>query len=135
MLWKICTECRIGICDIKCINLNNKSIKILYTHHSSCNKIILLKKFLKVKSNRSKVLQNCWRTRQLKVGLHYSRPMQLKKIQLASITCIPKTTTEQLNYIQKKFIRQCKQPKIKHSNLINSYKSVCFKQTVSLQIF
>ena len=51
-----------------------------------------------------------------------------KVVQLAIITKVAKTVTEELNQIQKSFLRDNKKVKIKQSTLRNDYKDGGFKR-------
>ena len=114
---------QVALCGMKCVNLNNETVKILGVHFSYnknleqdknfCEHIVKIENILKL-----------WRMRQLtlegRITVFKSLAVS-KVIHLLLITKLHNNTIDLLHKIQKNLIWQGKKAKIKHSTLGNGY--------------
>ena len=112
-----------ALCSIKCVNLNNKTVKILYVDFSYnktleqdknfCGHIVKIEYILKL-----------WRMRQLTLEERitvFKSVIVFKVLHLLLITKLHNNTIDLLYKIQQNFIWQAKKAKIKHSTLCNDH--------------
>ena len=114
---------------MKCLNLMTETVKILGANFSYNKKpehdinfqshIVKLERVLRL-----------WHMRNLTIGgkiLVFKSSAISKIVHLSLITIVPHAIINQLNNIQKNFIWNRKNPKIKYSSLANCYKNGCLK--------
>ena len=112
-----------ALCGIKCVNLNNETVKILGVHFSYnknleqdknfCDHIFKIENILKL-----------WRIGQLTLEGRITVFKSLavfKVMHLLLITKLHNNTIDLLYKIKKNFVWQEKKAKIKHSTLCNGY--------------
>ena len=132
---------KLALCGMKCVNLNNDVIKILGICYSYDKKLENEKNFL----NHFKKLQNVlnmWRMKNWsllgKISIFKALGFS-KTIHLTLVTSVHSSTIDLLNKIQKEFLWDKKNAKVKHTTLCCNYadgglKSVdIFSKIVSLQ--
>ena len=132
---------KLVFCGKKCLNLNNDVIKILGICYSYDKKLENEKNFL----NHFKKLQNVlnmWRMKNWsllgKISIFKTLGFS-KTIHLTLVTSVHSSTIDLLNKIQKEFLWDKKNAKVKHTTLCCNYadgglKSVdIFSKIVSLQ--
>ena len=132
---------KLALCSIKCINLNNYVIKMLGICYSYDKKLENEKNFLNHILKFQNVL-NMWRLRNLsllgKISIFKTLAFS-KIIHLTLVTSVPSFAIDLLNKIQKDFLWDKKNAKIKHTILYCDYangglKSIdVFSKIVSLQ--
>ena len=136
-----CKGVNVALCGMNCLNLMKETVKILGLHFSYNKKLEHEMNFqshiVKIKS----VLRP-WHMRNLTIEekvLVFKTLAISKIVDLSIITTVPHTITNQFNNIQKNFIWNGKNPKIKHSTLSNSYGGLkdvgVFAKVISLQCF
>ena len=108
------------LCGMICVYLNNKTVKIPGTHFSY-NKNLeqgksFNKKIVKIENNLK-----LWRLGQLPFEGRIKVFVVSKDIHLLLITKLYENTIDLLHKIQKNFIWQGRNAKIKHSTLPNGY--------------
>ena len=109
--------------DLKCVNLNNETLKILAVHFSYNKNLQQDKNFWEHIVKIENILK-LWRMRQLtlegRITVFKSLAVS-KVIHLLLITKLHNNTIDLLHKIQKNFIWQGEKAKIKHSTLCNGY--------------
>ena len=113
------------LCGMECIDLTKNSIKILGIHFSYNKKIENEVNFIKFVKKIENVLK-IWRLRNLTIQgkITIFKTLAISKvIHLGLVTNVPQVIIDQLNKIQKDFIWNHKQPKIRHSTLCNTYEN------------
>ena len=116
---------QVALCGMKCVNLNNETVKILGVHFSYNKKLERDKNFsehiLKIES----ILKLC-HMRQLtlegRITVFTSIAIS-KVIHLLLIAKLHNNTIDLMYKIQKNFIWQSKNTKIKYSTLCNGYEN------------
>ena len=115
----------LALCGMNCIDITKKTIKILGIHFSD-NKILETEEnFIRHVRKIGKVLK-LWRMRNLTVKgkITIFKTLAISKIiHLSLVTNVPTEIINELNKIQKEFIWNGNNPKIKHSTLCNKYKN------------
>ena len=114
---------------MECTDLTNNSVKILAIHFSYDKKIESEENFIKLMKKIENVLKT-WRIRNLTVEgkITILKALAISKvIDLALLANTPQVTIDQSNKIQKDFIWNRKQPKIRHSTLCNTHENGGFK--------
>ena len=117
-----------------CIDLNKKTIKVLLIHFSYNKKLEIEENFISHVWKIEKVLK-LWRMLNLNVKgkITIFKFLAISKIiQLSLITNVPMDIINELNKIQKEFIWNWNNPKIKHSTLCNKHENVCLKNVDTL---
>ena len=108
---------------MKCVNLNNGSVEILGVHFSYNKNLELDQKVCKHIVKIDNILR-LWRMRQLtlegRITVFKSLTVS-KVIHLLPVTKLHNNTIDLLHKIQKNFIWQGKEGKLKHSTLWNGY--------------
>ena len=110
---------------MKSVDLRNESIKILGTYFSYNKELEQEKNFLEHISQIQNVLK-AWRMRHLSIEgrIIVFKSLAISKIvHLAMTSCLHKATINQLEKIQKDFIWQGKNAKIKHQTLCGNYEN------------
>ena len=120
---------QVALCGMKCVNLNNETVKILGVHFSYNKNLEQDKKFsehiLKIES-----ILKLWRIRQLTLEgrITVFKSLAISKVvHLLLITKLHNNTIDLMYKIQKNFIWQGKKAKIKQSTLCNGYENVVLK--------
>ena len=114
-----------GICGMRCIDLNVHALKILGTHFSYNKKLKEEKVFYKIVIDMRRVLKK-WKMRRLTLEgkIVIFKTIAISKIVFqAFITTVPKHIVNELKKIQKAFFWNNSSPKIKHEALCNDYKA------------
>ena len=116
---------QVALCGMKCVNLNNETVKILGVHFSYNENLEQDKKcsehILKIES-----ILKLWRMRQLTLEgrITVFKSLAISKVvHLLLITKLHNNTIDLVYKIQKNFIWQGKKAKIKHSTLCNGYEN------------
>ena len=116
---------QVALCGMKCVNLNNETVKILGVHFSYNKNLEQDKNFsehiLKIES-----ILKLWRIRQLTLEgrITVFKSLAISKVvHLLLITKLHNNTIDLMYKIQKNFIWQGKKAKIKHSTLCNGYEN------------
>ena len=116
---------QVALCGMKCVNLNNETVKILGVHFSYNKNLEQDKNFsehiLKIES-----ILKLWRMRQLTLEgrITVFKSLAISKVvHLLLITKLHNNTIDLMYKIQKNFIWQGKKAKIKHSTLCNGYEN------------
>ena len=113
----------IALLDLKCINLNNDSIRILGVHFSYNSEIFEERNFQEIVNLIESVLAT-WRWRNLtllgKISVFKSLAFS-KIIFISYLSNVQNSILSQIEKLQKEFIWSGKNPKIKHSTLIADY--------------
>ena len=114
---------QVALCGMKCVNLNNETVKILGVHFSYnknleqdknfCENIIKIENILKLWGMRHLTLEG-------RITVFKSLAVS-KVVHLWRITKLHDNTIDLLHKIQNIFIWQGKKAKIKHSTLCNGY--------------
>ena len=115
---------QVALCDMKCVNLNNETVKILGVHFlynenlqqdkNFCEHIVKIENILKL-----------YGMLPLEVNITVFKFLTFfKVIHLLLINKLHKNKIELLHKIQKNVIWQGKKAKIKHSTLCNGYEKV-----------
>ena len=115
----------VALCGVKSLNLTKETVKILGVHFSYNKTLQHEMNFPGHIGNIESVLR-LWRIRNLTIEgkvLVFKSLAISKKVQLSFLTTVPHAIINQLKNIQKNFIWNRKNPKIKHSTLSNSYKN------------
>ena len=116
---------QLALCGIKCVNLNNETVKILGINFSYNKNIEQDKTFSEHILNIKSILK-LWRMRQLTLEgrITVFKSLAISKvIHLLMITKLHNNTIDIMYKIQKNFIWQGKKAKIKHSTLCNGYEN------------
>ena len=116
---------QVELCGMKCVNLNNETVKILGVHFSYNKNLEQDKNFsghiIKIES-----ILKLWRMRQLNLEgrITVFKPLAISKvIDLLFITKLQNNTIDLMYKIQKNFIWEGKKAKMKHSTLWNGYEN------------
>ena len=116
---------QVALCGMKCVNLNNETVKILGVHFSYNKNLEQDKNFsehiLKIES-----ILKLWRIRQLTLEgrITVFKSLAISKVvHLLLITNLHNNTIDLMYQMQKNFIWQGKKVKIKHSTLCNGYEN------------
>ena len=115
-------EVNVALCGKKCLNLTRETVKILGVHLSYNKKLKYEMNFQSIIVRTEGVLR-LWRME----NLTRSKSFTFKSLAISKIVHLPVIITvshaiiNQLNNIQKNFTWNGKNPKIKHSALLNSY--------------
>ena len=112
-----------AVCGVKCIDLTTETIKILGAHFSYNQKLKTQKNFVKSITNMQNVL-NLWRMRNITLEgkIIIFKTLALSKIvYLTLITSFSEVLIEEIQRIQKAFICNNLNPKIKLETLCNSF--------------
>ena len=115
---------QVALCCMKCVNLNNETVKILGVHFSY-NKHLeedknFSEQFLKIES----ILKLDMRQLPLEGRITVFKSLAISKvINLLSVTKLHNNTIALMYKIQKNFIWEDKKAKIKHSTLCNGYEN------------
>ena len=116
---------QVALCGMKCVNLNNETVKILGVYFSYNKNLEQDKNFsehiLKIES-----ILKLWRMRQLTLQRRVTvfKSLAISKIaHLLLITKIHNNTIDLMYKIQRNVIWQCKKAKIIHSILCNGYEN------------
>ena len=116
---------QVALCGIKCVNLNNETVKILGLNFSYNKNIEQDKTFSEHILNIESIIK-LWRMRQLtlegRITVFKSSAIS-KVIHLLLITKLRNNTVDLTYKIQKNFLWQGKKAKIKPSTLCNGYKN------------
>ena len=113
------------LCGMKCINLKNKTVKILGVHFLYKKCLEPDKKFSEHAVKIESILR-LWHMRQLTLEgrITVFKSLAISKvIHLLLITKLHNNTIDLMYKIQKNFIWQGKKAKIKHSTLCNGYEN------------
>ena len=105
--------------------LNQKTIKVLGIHFSYNKKLETEENFIRHVQKIEKVLK-LWRMRNLTLEgktTIFKTLAIFKIIQLSLVTNVPTQIINELNKIQKEFIWNGSNPKMKHSTLCNKYEN------------
>ena len=108
-----------------CIDLTKKTIEVLGIHFSYDKKLETEENFIRHVRKIEKVLK-LWRMRNLTLEekITIFKTLAISKIiHLSLVTNVPTQIINELNKIQKEFIWNGSNPKIKHSNLCNKYEN------------
>ena len=114
-----------ALCGMDCIDLTKKTIKILGIHFSYNKKLETEENFIRHVWKIEKVLK-LWRMRNLTLEgkITIFKTLAISKIiHLSLVTNVPTQIINELNKIQKEFIWNGSNPKIKHSTLCNKYEN------------
>ena len=115
----------LALCGMDCIHLTKKTIKVLGIHFSYNKKLETEENFIRHVWKIEKVLK-LWRMRNLtlegKITIFKTSAIS-KIIYLSLVTNVPTQIIKELNKIQKEFIWNGSNPKIKHSTLCNKYEN------------
>ena len=115
----------LALCGMDCIDLTKKTIKVLGIHFSYNKKLETEENFIRHVWKIEKVLK-LWRMRNLTVEgkITIFKTLAISKIiHLSLVTNVPTEIINELNKIQKEFIWNGNNPKIKHSTLCNKYEN------------
>ena len=118
-------RCKVALCELKSFDLTKESIKILGVHISYNKKLQDDINFWMTVENIYNVIK-LWHMSHLSLegNITISKSLALSKtVYLALLTIVPKSTIEEPNEIQKKFLWSNKKCKIKHGTLCNDYKN------------
>ena len=126
-----CEICGIGVkkgektalCTLNNVNLLEDSVKILGVHYSYNKNILHSRNFTTVIKKIEKVLQ-IWKSRSLSLSgkIVIFKTLAISKIVYISyMSSVPEDILALLESVHKDFIWNGKNPKIKHSTLINDY--------------
>ena len=108
-----------------CIDLTRKTIKVLGIHFSYNKKLETEENFIRHVQKIEKLLK-LWRMRNLTLEgkITIFKTLAISKIiHLSLVTNVPTQIINELNKIQKEFIWNGSNPKIKHSTLCNKYEN------------
>ena len=114
---------KVALLGLKCVDLNNDSIRILGYHFSYNNNIFKEKNFQEV-VNRIESTLSIWRWRKLTLSGKISvfKSLAFSKIVFISyLADVPISIINKIESLQKDFVWNGKNPKIKHSTLISDY--------------
>ena len=114
---------KLPLCDIMCVNLNNDVTKILGIYYTCDKKLENEKNFLNHIIKLQNVL-NMWRMRNLSLlgKISFSKNLAFSKIiHLTLVISAPFSTVDLLNKLQKDFLWDKKNAKIKHATLCCDY--------------
>ena len=112
-----------ALSDVKTINLNDNTLKILGVHFTYNSKLFIEKNFLEVIQKIENVLA-LWRWRNLSLigKITIFKTLAFSKIIFISyLSYVPNSIIEKLEKIKKEFIWNGKRPKVKHSALLGDY--------------
>ena len=115
----------IALCGMKCVDLENDSIKILGVYYSYNDEIVKIKNYLEVIESIENVI-SVWRMRCLTLGgkITVLKTLVMSKIVFISfLSNVPSTIVDKLITIQNDFLWDGKRPKVKHAALIGSYET------------
>ena len=113
-----------ALCNVKNVNLNTDSVKILGFHFSYNFNLSCDKNFISIIKKINNTLR-VWSMRQLTLSgkITIFKTLAISKIvYITSISTLPNCILVELNKIHKDFIWDNKRAKIKHSTLISDYK-------------
>ena len=116
-------------CGMDCIDLTKKTIKVLGIHFSYNKKLETEENFIRHVWKIEKVLK-LWRMRNLTLQekITVFKTLAISKIiHLSLVANVPMQVIKELNKIQKEFIWNGSNPKIKHSTLFNKYENGALK--------
>ena len=116
---------QVALCGMKCVDLNNETVKILGVHFSYNKNLEQDKNFSDHIIKMENILK-VWRMRQLTLEgrITVFKSLAISKvIHLLMITKLHNNTIDIMYKIQKNFIWQGKKAKIKHSTLYNGYEN------------
>ena len=114
-----------ALCGMDCIDLTKKTIEVLGTHFSYDKKLETEENFIRHVRKIEKVLK-LWRMRNLTLEekITIFKTLAISKIiHLSLVTNFPTQIINEINKIQKEFIWNGSNPKVKHSNLCNKYEN------------
>ena len=114
---------QVAVCGMRCIDLNNNTLKMLGTHFSYNKKPKEENNFFKTLTDIQRVLK-IWKTRSLTLAgkIVIFKTKMISKIVFQSFTtAFPKYVVNELEKIQKAFLCNNSIPKIKHETLGNDY--------------
>ena len=126
-----------------CVDLTKKTKKVLEIHSSYNKKLETEENFIRHVRKIEKVLK-LWRMRNLtpKGKITIFKTLVISKIiHLSLVTNVPTQIINELNKIQKEFIWNGRNPKIKHATLCNKYENGglenvdILSKVISLQCF
>ena len=113
-----------AVCGLRCVDLNDDTLKTLGTHFSYIEKLKEGKKIYKTVTDIQRVL-NIWKMRNLtleeKIAI-FKTIVILKIVFQSFIATVPKHIINELEKIQKAFLWKNSTPKIKDETLCNDYK-------------
>ena len=115
----------IALCGMKCVDLENDSIKILGVHYSYNDEIVKSKNYLEVIESIENVI-SVWRMRGLTLGgkITVLKTLVMSKIVFISfLSNVPTLIIDKLITIQNDFLWDGKRAKVKHAALIGSYET------------
>ena len=113
-----------ALCNVKNVNLNTDSVKILGFHFSYNFNLSCDKNFISIIKKINNTLR-VWSMRQLTLSgkITIFKTLAISKIvYITSISTLPNCILVELNKVQKDFIWDNKRAKIKHFTLISDYK-------------
>ena len=114
-----------AVCGLRCINLNNDTLKILGIHFSYNENLKEGKKIYKTVTDIQRVLK-IWKKRNLTVEgkIVIFKTIAISKFVFQSfITTVPKHIINELEKIQKAFLWKNSTSKIEHETLCNDYRA------------
>ena len=111
---------QVALCGMKCVNLNNETVKILGVHFSYNKNLEQDKNFCEHIAKIESIL-NLLRMRQLTLEGRITAFRSLAVSKVIHLLLLHENTIDLLYKIEKKFIWQGKKAKIKHSTLCNGY--------------
>ena len=114
-----------ALCSMACVNLKNKTIKILGIHFSY-NKSLENDKNHRRYIIKIEKLLKLWRMRQLTIK---GKTILSRVVHLVLVKNVPSNTIAQLEKIQKQFIWKKGNPKLKHTTFFNKYEQGVLKTT------
>ena len=115
----------LALCGMDCIDLTKKTIKVLGIHFSYNKKLETEENFIRHVRKIEKVLK-LWRMRNFTVEgqITIFKILAISKIiHLSLITNVPTENINELNKIQKEFIWNGNNPKMKHFILCNKHEN------------
>ena len=120
---------QMALCSMACVNLKNKTIKILGIHFSY-NKSLENDKNHRRYIIKIEKLLKLWRMRQLTIKgktLIFKTLGIPRVVHLVLVKNVPSNTIAQLEKIQKQFIWKKGNPKLKHTTFFNKYEQGVLK--------
>ena len=115
----------LALCGMDCVDLTKKTIKVLGIHFSYNKKLETEENFIRHIWKIEKVLK-LWRMRNLTLEgkITIFKTLAISKIiHLSLVTNVPTQIIKELKKIQKEFIWNGSNSKIKHSTLCNKYEN------------
>ena len=116
---------QVAVCGLRCVDLNNDTLKILGTHFSYNEKLKEEKNIYETVTDIQRIL-NTWKMRNLTLEgkIAIFKTIAISKIVFQSfIATVQKHIINELEKKQKAFLRKNSTPKIKLENLFKDYKA------------